>query len=157
MTTPSQALAELHDHATRFLRDESQRLLHVITSAPLRGAVLDLLMGLELSPHAQGPFVCLEHPHADDDPGWEARAASLRHHHQQRRHNAGVRQDRWPSLGHAPLPPGLAGFARVLGALPAGTPDARPWLIVLAPTHVHAPAHPLAVQLERVGGRALRA
>lgn len=139
------ALVELHDQATRLLREdrgndrspERARLLHVVVPAARRGAALQLLRGLEHHPLAPGPVAVLDAPHAVSDPGWAARSEALRRQHHERS-AAAPADDAWPLL---PLPPssrGLAGFAEQLAQVQAATPGGRGWVVVLAPTHVKA-------------------
>lgn len=132
------ALVELHDQATRFLRDDGQRLLHVITTAARRGAVLAVLRGLEHGPWAPGPVVVLEAGHGTADPGWAARSEALRHQHEARRVAGAAAGEGWPLLGLPPAEKGLAGFAEQLGQVVAATPGERSWVVVLAPVHVKA-------------------
>lgn len=132
------ALVELHDQATRFLRDERQRLLHVVTGAARRGAVLAVLRGLEHGPWAPGPVVVLEAGHGTADPGWAARSEALRRQHEARRGAGAAEGEGWPPLGLPPAEKGLAGFAEQLGQVLAATPGGRGWVVVLAPAHVKA-------------------
>jgi hypothetical protein len=132
------AIVELHDQATRFLRDERQRLLHVVTTAALRGAVLAVLRGLEHGPYAPGPVVVLDAGHGTGDPGWAARGEVLRRQHEERRERGGAGGESWPVLGGPPAAQGLAGFAEQLGQVLAATPGGRGWVLVLAPGHVKA-------------------
>lgn len=133
-----QALVELHDQAVRFLRDDGQRLLHVITAAGRRTAVLDVLRGLEHGPWVPGPVVVLEAGHGAADPGWAARAERLRRQHEARRSAGEAAGEPWPPLGPAPAEQGLAGFAEQLGQVVTATPGERGWVVVLAPAHVKA-------------------
>lgn len=132
------ALVELHDQATRFSRDERQRLLHVVTNAARRGAVLAVLRGLEHGPWAPGPVVVLEAGHGTADPGWAARSDVLRRQHEVRRGAGAAVGEGWPLLGLPPAEKGLAGFAEQLGQVVAATPGGRGWVVVLAPAHVKA-------------------
>lgn len=132
------ALVELHDQAIRFLRDGGQRLLHVITTAARRGAVLEVLRGLEHGPWAPGPVVVLEAGHGAADPGWATRADGLRRQHEARRVAGEAAGERWPLLGLPPAEKGLSGFAEQLGQVVAATPGERGWVVVLAPVHVKA-------------------
>lgn len=132
------ALVELHDQAIRFLRDGGQRLLHVITTAARRGAVLEVLRGLEHGPWAPGPVAVLDAGHGAADPGWATRADVLRRQHEARRTAGETAGERWPPLGLPPAEKGLAGFAEQLGQVVAATPGERGWVVVLAPVHVKA-------------------
>ena len=143
MVAPSQAMVELHDRALACLRDDACRLIHVVTRAASRKATLQTLRGLELSPHAPGPFVELSTPHAAGAPGWDVRADTLRGAYAVRREAIALEAnpDPWPELPPRPTTGGLAGFAAQLGQVLAGTPGGRPWVVILAPTHVGLVPH----------------
>ncbi|MEX1367461.1 MAG: hypothetical protein AB1Z98_30315 [Nannocystaceae bacterium] len=130
MTTLTEPLVELHDHATRFLRDPERRVLHVVTEASLRSSVIELLRSLETGPHAPGPLVVLEVPHAVGHPGWAERAARARQ-----------QAAAWADPADAPVASGgeLTTFANELGRLSSALPEgAEALVVVLAPAFVRS-------------------
>ncbi|MEX1365839.1 MAG: hypothetical protein AB1Z98_22110, partial [Nannocystaceae bacterium] len=135
-----QVMVELHDRALGYLRDDGCRLLHVVTTATARKATLETLRGLEVSPLAPGPFAELTTPHDSGAPGWDLRADELRAIYDARRNDADDGEP-WPELPLRPSAGGLAGFAGQLAQILACTPGGRPWVVLLAPTHVRLVPH----------------
>lgn len=140
MQAYSQPLIELQVVATRFIRDRSLRLLHVIADVTLHEAAVEILAALEYRADNRSPFVILQEPHEHRDPGWERRALTARRQHERRRTEMAERGE---ALGELPEPPaheGLVGLAEQLGQLLHVRPrDTEGLVVLLAPTYVEAP------------------
>lgn len=130
----------LQDEAGRFVLDRERRLLDVVTSPRLRGAVLDLLMAQEHRANSRSPFVLFEQPFATRKPGWLERSEHARQQHEHRREQM---QAVGETLEPLPAPPResdpLTRFALQLGQLlhvrPVGTTGL---VVVLAPSPLEA-------------------
>lgn len=140
MQAYSQPLIKLQVEATRFIRDRSIRLLHVIADVRLHEAAVEILAALEYRAVNRSPFVILQEPHERNDPGWERRVLTARQQHEHRRTQMAERGER---LGQLPAPPatqGLVGLAEQLGQLLHVRPDDTDGLVVvLAPSYVEMP------------------
>lgn len=140
MQAYSQPLIELHMAATRFVRDRSLRLLHVIADGPLHEAAVEILAAQEYRTFNRSPFVILQEPHKRGDPGWERRALTARRQHELRRTQMAERGEALGELPAAPEPQGLVGLAEQLGQLLLVRPEGTEGLVVLlAPSYVEAP------------------
>jgi tetratricopeptide (TPR) repeat protein len=140
MQAYSQPLTRLQTEASRFLRDRSLRLFHVVADTDLHGAVVELLAGQELRLDNRSPFVILEEPHTKADPGWERRTHTAWRQHERRRIEMAENGE---ALGELPEPTaakGLLGLAELLGRLLVVRPEDTEGLVVLlAPERIEAP------------------
>jgi tetratricopeptide (TPR) repeat protein len=124
----------------RFVRDRSQKILHVVVAPELRRAAIDAVLAFEWHARNSSPFVALEQGHAASRPGWDERAADARAQHERRGTEpplpaaTGTGQAAFASallqLVHA-SPPGAEGLVVVLA--PAAIADAPQWLEALRP------------------------
>lgn len=140
MQAYSQPLTKLHVEASRFVRDRSLRLLHVITSAELHDAAVEILAAQEYRANNRSPFVILQEPHKRSDPGWDRRTLTARRQHEQRRTQMAEHGEALGELPPAPAVKGLVGLGEQLGQLmlvrPAGTEGL---VVLLAPSYVETP------------------
>jgi tetratricopeptide (TPR) repeat protein len=140
MQAYSQPLVKLHMEASRFIRERSLRLLHVVADAVLHEAAVEILAALEYRGDNRSPFVILQEPHKRSDPGWERRALTARRQHERR----GMQMaEHGEVLGELPEPPaskGLVGLAEQLGQLLLVRPiDTEGLVVLLSPSYVEAP------------------
>jgi tetratricopeptide (TPR) repeat protein len=140
MQAYSQPLIKLHMEATRFLRERSLRLLHVVADATLHDAAMEILAAMEYRAENRSPFVILKEPHRRSSPGWERRALTVRRQHEQRRTAMAERGERLGELPEPPTSKGLVGLGEQLGQLLHARPDDTEGLVVLlSPSFVEAP------------------
>src|SRR5690606_37796197 len=140
MQAYSQPLIELHMAATRFVRDRSLRLLHVIADGSLHEAAVEILASQEYRTTNRSPFVILQEPHKRGDPGWERRVITARRQHELRRTQMAEHGEALGELPAAPAPKGSVGLAEQLGQHLLVRPEGTEGLVVLlAPSHVEAP------------------
>lgn len=140
MQAYSKPLIELQVAATRFVRDRSLRLLHVIADASVHEAVVEILAAQEYRTTNRSPFVILQEPHKRADPGWERRVITARGQHELRRTQMAEHGEALDELPAAPEPNGLVGLAEQLGQLLLVRPEGTVGLVVvLAPSYVEAP------------------
>jgi tetratricopeptide (TPR) repeat protein len=160
MQAYSQPLIKLQVEATRFLRDRSLRLLHVVADVVLHDAVVELLAAQELRADNRSPFVILQEPHKQSDPGWDRRALTIRRQHEHRRAEMAEHGEALAELPEPPASKGLVGLAEQLGQLLVARPDDTEGLVVLlAPAYVEAPdtwQQSLGVLLSLAGLAAVR-
>jgi hypothetical protein len=133
-------LKSLAEEASWFVRDQKVRLLHVVTTADFRDAVMKVLMGQEFHADNRAPFVRLDDSFSRSSPGWKERAARVRAQHQALV-DAMAKGKASRSLPFAASSPSeLASFAvqvrQVADAAPTPT---RGLVVVLAPTRVDDP------------------
>lgn len=139
MLAYSQPLLELQAQVSRFLRDRSLRLLHVVTDADLHDAAVDLVAGQELRLDNRSPFVVLLESHAKGDPGWDRRTYTARKQHERRRAEMAENGEALGVLPPVPSAKGLGGFGEQLGQLLLVRPeDTEGLVVVLAPAYVEA-------------------
>lgn len=140
MQAYSQPLTNLYVEASRFARDRSLRLLHVIADVELHDAAVELLAALEYRADNRSPFVILQEPHKRSDPGWDRRALTARRQHEQRRTQMAAHGEELGELPAAPAVKGLVGLGEQLGQLMLVRPEGTAGLVVLlAPSYVEAP------------------
>lgn len=140
MQAYSQPLIKLHREATRFIRERSLRLLHVVADATLHEAAVEILAALEYRIDNRSPFVILKEPHRRSSPGWEQRTLTARRQHEQRRTAMAERGERLGELPEPPTSKGLVGLGEQLGQLLHVRPDDTEGLVVLlSPSFVEAP------------------
>lgn len=140
MQAYSQPLSKLHVEVSRFTRDRSLRLLHVITDASLHDATVEILAAQEYRADNRSPFVILQEPHKRNDPGWDRRALTVRRQHEQRRTQMAEHGEALGELPAAPASKGLVGLGEQLGQLLLVRPEGTEGLVVLlAPSYVEAP------------------
>ena len=78
MDTIYQPLSRVAEAMQDFVRRKELRLLHVVTSGPLRLAVLEHIAAAEHFGANRSPFFVLEAPCEADDHGWTIRSEELR-------------------------------------------------------------------------------
>jgi hypothetical protein len=132
----------LADDAAWFARDRQLRLLHVMTTADLADAALDIVMGQEFHADNRCPFVRLDDPFSDAEPGWAIRAERVRQAYAALR---AALAEGGTSLPLLPLAPSmrdpLALFAAQLRQVVTSLAPVFDGLVmVLAPTRVDDPA-----------------
>jgi tetratricopeptide (TPR) repeat protein len=78
MNSIHQPLARVSEAMQDFVRRKDTRLLHVVTTGPLRLAVLEHIAAAEHLGESSSPFFVLEAPCEAEDNGWTARTDELR-------------------------------------------------------------------------------
>jgi|GEM_PF-966289 len=138
MSAHAAAIEALAESLRGFVRRTDCRLLHVVTPAGLRRAVLQAVMAAEHAPDNRSSFLGFDAPVDADAPGWRRRIEDARRQHALRCKHAE------PPIAPLPEPPDaedeLAAFAQQLWQLLECRPPGSEGLtVVLAPKRVDTP------------------
>jgi tetratricopeptide (TPR) repeat protein len=145
------AIDRLREALRWFVAAPELRLLHVVTSTPLRAAALQEISDAQTSEHNRAPFIVLESPFQEPEPGWSLHVDELDEELEALREAAlaadpPVAMGKLPARGE-PRGDSLRAFAtRVQDALGV-QPDGGGLVIVLAPAQLLQPdawAHAVA-------------
>jgi tetratricopeptide (TPR) repeat protein len=130
-------LRGLHSEAAWFTRARELRLLWVQAAPALRAVALRLLMAQEYHADNASFWIRLDEPHLARDPGWGARAGSLKKQFEEKAAAVAAAPLSWPIAGDvAPERQFVSVLAHALRSVP---PPLSGVVLVLAPGDVEAP------------------
>ena len=119
------AVEAILERALAFVRDPAIKLLHIVASAELRKAALDVVMSLEFRATNRSAFASFEQAHTVARPGWAERTEHARRQHDARREAMAEHGETLPPLPEAPTGAPAVAFAsqlwQLLEARPANT------------------------------------